>query len=241
MRPGPKENLEEGLLSLVRDAITARRTLEFDYLSRAMGRRSRQCVRPYGVLYGNRTFLVGRADWANDTRLWRLANVSEARITDEAFDRDPAFDLRSYAKRSFGAFQEEPVEVALRCRCGSGREGVSVPSRPDRRRERRRFADGALQGRRNRGNMLVPRDLGRERHGRTAGRTSPAAGRNVRLARGAPSRRVSRSRNEILTTNLGCAVGPAAHTSRLARTALIELPAADADTEARGSRAKTSS
>ena len=33
MRPGPKESLEEGLLSLVRDAITARRTIEFDYLS----------------------------------------------------------------------------------------------------------------------------------------------------------------------------------------------------------------
>ena len=32
----------------------------------------------------------------------------------EAFGRDPAFDLRSYAERSFGTFQEEPVEVELR-------------------------------------------------------------------------------------------------------------------------------
>ena len=114
MRPGPKENLEEGLLSLVRDAITTRRTIEFDYLSRTTGQRSRLRVRPYGVLYGNRAFLVGRVDWADDTRLWRLANVSEARITDESFDRDPVFDLRSYAERSFGTFQEEPVEVTLR-------------------------------------------------------------------------------------------------------------------------------
>ena len=59
MRPGPKENLEEGLLSLVRDAITTRRTIEFDYLSRTTGQRSRLRVRPYGVLYGNRAFLVG--------------------------------------------------------------------------------------------------------------------------------------------------------------------------------------
>ena len=66
------------------------------------------------MLYGNRTFLVGRTDWANDMRLWRLANVSDARLADEAFDRDPAFDLRSYAERSFGTFQEEPVEVDLR-------------------------------------------------------------------------------------------------------------------------------
>ena len=114
MRPGPKQNLEEGLLTLVRDAITTRRTIEFDYLSLTTGQRSRMRVRSYGVLYGNRAFLVGRADWANDTRLWRLANVSEARITDEAFERDHAFDLQSYAERSFGTFQEEPVEVALR-------------------------------------------------------------------------------------------------------------------------------
>ena len=114
MRAGPRESLEEGLLSLVRDAITARHTVELNYLSRVTGRRSRQRVQPYGVLYGNRAFLVGQTDWADDTRLWRLANVSEARITDDAFERDPAFDLRRYAERSFGTFQEEPVEVVLR-------------------------------------------------------------------------------------------------------------------------------
>ena len=114
MRAGPKENLGEGLLSLVRDAIATRRIIEFDYLSQGTGRRSHQRVRPYGVLYGNRAFLVGQTDWADDTRLWRLANVSEARITDETFERSPAFDLRRYAERSFGTFQEEPIEVTLR-------------------------------------------------------------------------------------------------------------------------------
>ena len=114
MRAGPRENLEKGLLSLVRDAIATRRTIEFDYLSQGTGRRSRQRVQPYGVLYGNRAFLVGQTDWADDTRLWRLANVSEARITDEAFERDPAFDLRRYAERSFGTFQEESIGVVLR-------------------------------------------------------------------------------------------------------------------------------
>ena len=114
MRAGPRESLEEGLLSLLRNAIKAGCIVEFDYLAQWTGRRSRQRVQPYGVLYGNRAFLVGRTDWANDMRLWRLANMSDARITDETFERDPMFDLRSYAKRSFGTFQEEPVEVALR-------------------------------------------------------------------------------------------------------------------------------
>ena len=114
MRSGPRENLEEGLLSLLRNAIKAGRVVEFDYLAQWTGRRSHQRVQPYGVLYGNRAFLVGRTDWANDTRLWRLANMSDARLTNEPFERDPAFDLQRYAKRSFGTFQEEPVEVALR-------------------------------------------------------------------------------------------------------------------------------
>ena len=113
MRAGPRERLEEGLLSLVRDAITARRKIEFDYLSRGTERWRRRRVRPYGALYGNRAFLVGRTDRGKDLMLWRLANVTQARITDETFERDPAFDLRRYAERSFGTFQENPINVVL--------------------------------------------------------------------------------------------------------------------------------
>ena len=51
---------------------------------------------------------------AEETRLWRLANASEVRITDETFERHPNFDLRRYAKQSFGTYQERPVQVALR-------------------------------------------------------------------------------------------------------------------------------
>ena len=113
MRAGPRESLEDGLLSLVREAVTMHHKLDFKYLSRGTGRRNRQRVWPYGVLYGNRAFLVGRTDRGNEPRLWRLGNISEARITDEAFERDPAFDLRRYAERSFGTFQEEPFDLLL--------------------------------------------------------------------------------------------------------------------------------
>ena len=114
MRAGPRQRLEDGLLSLLRDAIMGRRVVAFDYLGRASGKRGRQRVRPYGLLRGNRSFLVGRADWADDTRLWRLAGMSDVRIEREGFRRDPAFDLRRYAERSFGTFQEKPVGVVLR-------------------------------------------------------------------------------------------------------------------------------
>ena len=114
MRAGPRESLEKGLLSLVRNAISVRRMIEFDYYFRATARRSRPRICPYGVLYGNRAFLVGPTNRGKDPRLWRLANVSHARITDEAFEQDPAFNLRRYAERSFGTFQENPIDVVLR-------------------------------------------------------------------------------------------------------------------------------
>ena len=40
--------------------------------------------------------------------------MADARLLDERFERDPAFDLQRYARRSFGTFQEKPVRVVLR-------------------------------------------------------------------------------------------------------------------------------
>ena len=114
MRPGPRPQIEPGLLALIRDAIRTTRKVKFSYIARSSGRRSRQLVEPYGVLYGNRAYLVGHTDWAEGPRLWSLANVSETLVTGEIFDRDPKFDLQQFAERSFGAFQEPPVDVVLR-------------------------------------------------------------------------------------------------------------------------------
>lgn len=114
MRPGPRPRLDRDLLATLREAITACRIVELRYLSRTTGRRSRQRIEPYGLLYGNRAFLVGRTNWTDGMRLWRLANMSEPRVTGESFARDADFDLEAYARRSFGTFQEEPVSVVLR-------------------------------------------------------------------------------------------------------------------------------
>ena len=114
MRPGPRPRLDRGLLARLREAITTCRIVEVRYLSQSTGRHSRQRIEPYGLLYGNRPFLVGRTDWNDAMRLWRLANMSEASVTSEGFERNPGFDLESYARRSFGTFQEEPVDVVLR-------------------------------------------------------------------------------------------------------------------------------
>ena len=108
MRAGPRPRLDTGLLSVLHEAITTCRMVEVRYLSQSTGLQSRQRVRPLGLLYGNRAFLVASSDWSEEPRLWRLANVSELRIRDETFERDLAFDLEQYAKRSFGTSRRSP-------------------------------------------------------------------------------------------------------------------------------------
>ena len=141
-RPGPKQRLDAGLLALLREAITTSRAVEFRYLAQSTGRRSSQRVQPCGVIYGNRAFLVGRTDWTDEPRLWRLSNVSEARLTDETFERDPSFDLQRYARRSFGTFQERPVEVVLRFGASVARDASAFLFHPDQSIEAN--ADGSL-------------------------------------------------------------------------------------------------
>ena len=114
MRPGPRPRIEPGLLMILREAIKAGRVVAFRYLSRMTGRRSRQRVQPHGILYGSRAYLVGRSDWTGGMRYWVLANMSEVALADESFEFEEGFDLGEFAARSFGAFQEEPIDVALR-------------------------------------------------------------------------------------------------------------------------------
>ena len=114
MRPGPHPRLDEGLFALLRHAIGASRVVTFEYPARATGTRSQRCVEPYGVLYGNRAFLVGRPVRGTKLQLWRLARISAAAVTEQPFTRDEAFDFGRFARRSFGTFHEQPVAVRLR-------------------------------------------------------------------------------------------------------------------------------
>ena len=130
MRPGPRPHLDRRLLALLREAITTCRMVEFHYLAQSTARQSRQCVQPYGLLYGNRAFLVARSDWTDEPRLWRLANVSEARLTDETFQRDPGVrpaKLRQTLVRHVSG-EARPGGPAIRRPSGAGCFGVPLPS-----------------------------------------------------------------------------------------------------------------
>jgi predicted DNA-binding transcriptional regulator YafY len=116
MRPGPRARIADGVLEALRRAILASERVWLHYRSGSTGEASRQPVEPYGLLYGNRPYLVAfnLNDWAMDYRLFRLSGVERVERTGESFERREDFSLQEYTARSFGMFQEEPVDVAWR-------------------------------------------------------------------------------------------------------------------------------
>jgi predicted DNA-binding transcriptional regulator YafY len=71
-------------------------------------------VRPYGFLYGSRHYLVAWSNRAKDFRNFALSNIERVRVLDRTFKRKSDFSLPGYAQRSFGVFQENPVDVVLK-------------------------------------------------------------------------------------------------------------------------------
>ena len=126
MRPGPRPSLDRDLLARVREAITTSRIVEVRYLSQSTGRHSRQRIEPYGLLYGNRAFLVGRTDWKNkNMRLWRLGQ--HERGPGNRRDLHPRPGLQSGSLRP-ALLRHLPG--------GAGGRGAALHSRGEARRRR---------------------------------------------------------------------------------------------------------
>jgi len=116
MRPGPRPRIGMAVVEALREAIKACRVARLDYASRGSGRRGWQRVKPYGFIYGHRHYLVA---WSlhhrpRGFRLYSLPDIHAVEIGEESFTRDPTFSLDAFARRSFGVFQEDPVDVVWR-------------------------------------------------------------------------------------------------------------------------------
>ena len=113
MRPGPRPKINAEIVGALREAIITRRKVQLHYLYRGSGKRGYQVVHPYGFLHGNRHYLVAWSESkeARDFRTFALSNIERVEPLDRNFTRKQRFSLREYAERSFGVFQEEPVDV----------------------------------------------------------------------------------------------------------------------------------
>jgi predicted DNA-binding transcriptional regulator YafY len=145
MRPGPRPNIAPLVIEDLRQAIKACRKVTLAYRNRTTGRVNKRLVHPYGFLHGHRHYLVA---WhenpkANKVALFSLAHIEEATIESEPFIRDPAFNLKQFAARSFGLFQgDEPFEVVWRFKPEAAPFAQDFVFHPNQTVERKK--DGSL-------------------------------------------------------------------------------------------------
>lgn len=73
-------------------------------------------VHLYGFLHGHRHYLVAFHvnPKANKVALFRLPNIEKVKPLDAFFVRNEGFSLKQFAERSFGVYQEEPIDVIWR-------------------------------------------------------------------------------------------------------------------------------
>lgn len=117
-RPGPRLSIDPSIAAVIAESLKACRILEIEYRARDETSARTRRIAPYGLLTGLRRYLVGRAeeDMTGPVRQYVVANILSARVTDDSFERDPAFNLKDYSDRSFGIFQsdDEYAEVVWR-------------------------------------------------------------------------------------------------------------------------------
>ena len=111
---GPRPMSDPFILSGLREALLAGRVVRFDYAGDEQTARRWRKVTPYGLLFGPRYYLVASMKGRLGAALYRLDSIHNLVVTDEPGAAPADFDLKAYAARSFGVFQEEPEDVILR-------------------------------------------------------------------------------------------------------------------------------
>ena len=118
---GPRPKLPEGVIATLRHALLAQRRVSFQYPADGGALWQRQVI-PYGLLFGTRAYLVGRLSGKTEPVIWRLDRISNLQMLNTLGHPPKNFDLQSYSERSFGVWQEKPIDVVLRFSSDSANE-----------------------------------------------------------------------------------------------------------------------
>lgn len=113
-RPGPRPVIAPQIFAQIREALLTGHRLAFLYRSESAEASASREVVPYGLLYGHRAYLVAALPWAKEPVNYRLDRMTDVCVSEATGSRPRDFNLDAYAACSFGVFQEEPHDVALR-------------------------------------------------------------------------------------------------------------------------------
>jgi len=113
IRQYPRFKINKDFLEVIREGIKSFKKLEIEYQPK--DKEKYTCIiHPYGVLYGEKHYLVAYSEPRKDIRLYTLSSIQSLKILDKYFEKDEKFVLAEYAQNSFGIFQEEPYKIKLK-------------------------------------------------------------------------------------------------------------------------------
>ena len=112
IRQHPRYKMNLYTLNVISDAIKSYKYLSFNYKNQK-GESALLKIQPYGIIYGEKTYLLGYNEEKQGLRYYLLHKIKDARVLNEYFEKDETFDLKKYLSKSFGVYQEEPMKIKL--------------------------------------------------------------------------------------------------------------------------------
>ena len=103
----PSYKIDIHILDTIRQAIKENLRIKCKYDDRD------KILSPFGIVYGANVYLIGVEGDKPDPYVYRLHKVTDIQLTEETFDKGD-FDIKEYANRSFGVYQNEIIKVELR-------------------------------------------------------------------------------------------------------------------------------
>ena len=112
VRQHPRYKMNLNTLNIISDALKSFKCISFNYETNK-GESAEIKIQPYGIIYGEKTYLLGYNEYKNGLRYYLLHKIKEPKILDEYFERDEKFSLKGYLSKSFGVYQETPMKIEL--------------------------------------------------------------------------------------------------------------------------------
>lgn len=140
---GPREACRAEVLAAVREALLADRALDCAYRRVGSDEPAILQLVPYGLIFSTCHYLVAGVEGRDEPCLLRLDRLDRAIVTDTVARAPEDFDVRTYARRSFGLFQEEPRPIELIFDAEVATEALATAFHPDQTADR--LADGSVR------------------------------------------------------------------------------------------------
>jgi predicted DNA-binding transcriptional regulator YafY len=123
VQAGPRPFEDEAVIGVIRQAVMAMRALRFRYRGGSRQGQERD-VTPFGIMFGRANYLVGAELGSTEPRNYRLDRIDGIEVLALAASPPEDFSLSDYAARSFGVYQDTPVDVVLRVLPGAADDAL---------------------------------------------------------------------------------------------------------------------